>query len=210
MCSEQGCKLFAQSRPLTEKDPIQASSSWGQTMSLVISLYLCHPKVVQKAKHVLIFGAISTPSVSVPFPTATYCSLPPIPPSSLFWYPFYAKGIHFTLHLFLCSSLSPCVLGADHISLQHTPPHSYKNGQNSEVIVPMHCSMPCVSDTLIHVNLQFTVETEEQEYESNRAVARGISGARVGIVLTSSSYSLGSAAYSRENLETLYNIHYDE
>lgn len=133
MCSEQGCKLFAQSRPLTEKDPIQASSSWGQTMSLVISLYLCHPKVVQKAKHVLIFGAISTPSVSVPFPTATYCSLPPIPPSSLFWYPFYAKGIHFTLHLFLCSSLSPCVLGADRSMYPKRMTSFHRTGQDDPV-----------------------------------------------------------------------------
>lgn len=154
MCNAQGCKLLAESRPLTEKEHIQAFSSWIQTASLLYPipgellflLHHCHPKVVQKAEHVYTFGGdISnsyygcilhynhlllspSPNLHLVF-SGTLSTLKELSLSSIFFSAPIWLLVHWRLTLSFIGPLLKVLLQ-----------FSYKNCQNPELLIPTHCS----------------------------------------------------------------------
>lgn len=158
MCNTQGCKLLAGSRPLTEKEHIQAFSSWRQTVSLLYPiprellflLRLCHPKMVQKAEHVYTFGGNICNSYYGCFFHYNHLPLSPSPKlhlvcsgtlsrlkelslSSMFFSAPIWLLIHWRLTI---PFITPLLKGL----LQFW----YKNCQNPEVLIPTHCSQCAV------------------------------------------------------------------
>lgn len=142
MCSAQGCKLLAQSKPFTEKEPIQAPSSWRQAVSLfhlhpqrrAISFTSLSSKGGTKAKHVYTFeGNISSSYYGFP---ASHRLLSPSPnlhlvaileefsSSLIFSYTLIWLLVHWRLTISFIRPLSPVLLKVllhIHIKLAQIP-----------------------------------------------------------------------------------------